>query len=155
MFADADFEFWYSLDGAQTKCGLDDFGHPSLEGGDVIPIGNGAVLVGCGERTTPLMVEHIAKAFVAKDAAQRMIAGQMTQDQGHIHLDTVFTFVDRDTVTIYRTGVDEIVTFNLRPGDGEDTVSVTTAPSSLKTVDPPKLRVVTTGGDEYQVKRDE
>ncbi|KPJ78212.1 MAG: arginine deiminase, partial [Gemmatimonas sp. SG8_23] len=52
-FADEPFEFWYPPEGSEGGFDLDDFGHSSLEGGDVMPIGNGTVLVGCSERTTP------------------------------------------------------------------------------------------------------
>ena len=41
-----------------------DFGRASLEGGDVQPIGNGAVLIGMSERTQGRMIEQIAKALV-------------------------------------------------------------------------------------------
>jgi arginine deiminase len=125
MFADAAFEFWYPSEGREGGFDLHDFGHASLEGGDVMPIGNGTVLIGCSERTTPLMVEQLAKVLFAKQAAERVIACQMTKDRAHMHLDTVFTFLDQDAVTVYPRVVNEIVAFSLRPGDREGTVSVT------------------------------
>jgi arginine deiminase len=56
MFADAGFVTYY---------GDDDAGHlpASIEGGDVHVLGNGAVLVGMGERTTPMAVEILARAL--------------------------------------------------------------------------------------------
>ena len=159
MFADAAFEFWYPSEGREGGFDVHDFGHASLEGGDVMPIGNGTVLIGCSERTTPLMVEQIAKMLFAKEAAERVIACQMTKDRAHMHLDTVFTFLDRDAVTVYPRVVDEIVAFSLRPGDREGTVSVTREPSFLEAVTDAlglrQLRIVTTGGDEYQAEREQ
>lgn len=159
MFVDARFEFWYPPEGRDGQLGLDDFGHASIEGGDVMPIGNGTVLIGCSERTTPLMVEQLARSLFAKGGAERVIACQMTKDRAHMHLDTVFTFLDRDAVTVYPKVVDAIVAFSLRPGDREGTVTVTRERSFLDAVTDAlrlkKLRVVTTGGDEYQAEREQ
>lgn len=159
MFVDAHFAFWYPPGGRESRFDLDDFGHASLEGGDVMPIGNGTVLIGCGERTTPPMVEQIAKALFAAEAAERVIACQMTKDRAHMHLDTVFTFLDHDAVTVYPAVVDEIVAFSLRPGDREGEVRVNREKSFLDAVtdalDLGTLRIVTTGGDEYQAEREQ
>ena len=101
MFADADFEFWYPPEGADGRFEIADFGLASLEGGDVMPIGNGAVLIGMSERSQGRMIEQIAKALFAKGAAERVIACVMTKDRAHMHLDTVFTLLDRDKATAY------------------------------------------------------
>lgn len=158
-FEDARFETWYPPGGRHARFDLDDFGHASLEGGDVMPIGRGTVLVGCSERTTPLMVEQLARALFDGGAAERVIACQMTKDRAHMHLDTVFTFLDRDAVTVYPRVVDRIRAFSLRPGDREGTMSVTREPDFLAAVADAlglrRLRVVTTGGDEYQAEREQ
>jgi arginine deiminase len=158
-FADARFHFWYPPGGRESRFDLEDFGHASLEGGDVMPIGKGNVLVGCSERTTPQMVEQLALALFAEESAERVIACQMTKDRAHMHLDTVFTFLDRDAVTVYPDVVDEIVAYSLRPGDGEGTMDVRREKSLLDAVKDAlgleNLRVVTTGGDEYQAEREQ
>jgi arginine deiminase len=158
MFERADFHFWYPPEGG-GGFDLDDFGHASLEGGDVMPIGNGTVLVGCGERTTPAMVEQIARALFDKQSAERVIACQMTKDRAHMHLDTVFTFLDRDAVTVYPKVVDRIVAYSLRPADREGEVTVTRERSFLDAVTDAlgirNLRIVTTGGDDYQAEREQ
>jgi arginine deiminase len=158
-FEEAHFECWFPPGGRRTGFDLDDFGYSSLEGGDVMPIGNGTVLVGCSERTTPVMAEQLAKSLFSKGAAERVIACQMTKDRAHMHLDTVFTFLDRDAVTVYPTVVEQIVAFSLRPGDREGTIEVTREPDFLGAVKDAlgvrELRVVTTGGDEYQAEREQ
>lgn len=158
-FVDAEFNVWYPPGGRESRFDLDDFGHASLEGGDVMPIGNGAVLIGCSERTTPQMVEQLALALFAKGSADRIIACQMTKDRAHMHLDTVFTFLDRDAVTVYPKVVEAIVAYSLRPGDREGTVDVRREESLLGAVKDAlalnDLRVVTTGGDEYQAEREQ
>ena len=101
MFAGKDFEFWYPEEGPDGRLETADFGLSSLEGGDVMPIGNGAVLIGMSERSQGRMIEQIAKSLFATGAAERVIAAVMTKDRAHMHLDTVFTLLDRDKATAY------------------------------------------------------
>ena len=101
MFQGAGFEFWYPQQGDDGKFNIQDFGRSSMEGGDVMPIGNGTVLIGMSERTQARMIEMVAKALFEKGAAERVIAAVMTKDRAHMHLDTVFTLLDRDVATAY------------------------------------------------------
>jgi arginine deiminase len=68
------------------------------------------------ERSQARMIEQIAKNLFAKGAAERVIAAVMTKDRAHMHLDTVFTFLDRDVVTAYPKVVPNIRAISLRPG---------------------------------------
>jgi arginine deiminase len=159
MFADADFEFWYPDQDEKGSFIQDDWGRASLEGGDVMPIGNKAVLVGIGERTTAQMVERLAQSLFRYEAAERVIACQMSKDRAHMHLDTIFTMVDRDAVTLYPKVVDKIRAFSLRPGDKPGQLDVTVEKNFLEAVadslQVKKLRVIGTGGDEYQAEREQ
>ncbi|RPJ50580.1 MAG: arginine deiminase, partial [Chloroflexi bacterium] len=96
MFKDADFNFWYPQQDQDGSFNISDFGRASLEGGDVQPIGNGTVAIGMSERTQARMIEMVAKALFEKGAAERVIVAVMTKDRAHMHLDTVFTLLDRD-----------------------------------------------------------
>ncbi len=159
MFAVADFEFWYPTQGPDGRLETADFGLASLEGGDVMPIGNGTVLIGMSERSQARMIEQIAKALFAKGAAERVIACVMSRDRAHMHLDTVFTLLDRDKATAYPPVVDNIRAISLRPGAGEGDFHVTVeegftaAVADALGVD--KLRLVETGGDAYQQEREQ
>jgi arginine deiminase len=159
MFADADFEYWYPHLGDDGRFQVEDFGRSSLEGGDVQPIGNGTVLIGLSERSQARMIEQIARALFAKGAAERVIAVVMTKDRAHMHLDTVFTMLDRDTVTVYPQVMDKVRAISLRPGATEGTFHVTEEegflPAVADAVGVPKLRVVETGGDAYQQEREQ
>ena len=104
MFVAADFDFWYPPAPEHGRLDVDDFGYASLEGGDVMPIGNKTLLIGVSERTTARMVERLAKLLFRAGEVERVIACVMTKDRAHMHLDTVFTFVDRDAVTAYPKG---------------------------------------------------
>ncbi|NOX62439.1 MAG: arginine deiminase [Chloroflexi bacterium] len=159
MFEQAEFEFWYPPLGEDERFDIETFGRASLEGGDVMPIGNGTVLIGMSERTTPQMIELITKALFEKEAAERVIACQMTKDRAHMHLDTVFTMLDRDAVTIYPKVVEKIRAFSLRPGLKKRDFHVTKEKSFLDAVADAlgvkRLRVIPTGGDEYQQAREQ
>ena len=159
MFADADFEYWYPPLGDDGRFVAHDFGRSSLEGGDVQPIGNGTVLIGMSERSQARMIEQIAAALFEKGAAERVIAAVMTKDRAHMHLDTVFTMLDRDKATAYPRVVDQIRAISLRPGSNGQRFHVTQEESFLGAVADamgvPKLQVVETGGDEYQQEREQ
>jgi arginine deiminase len=159
MFAGADFEFWYPPTGDDGRLDIADFGRSSLEGGDVQPIGNGTVLIGLSERTQARMIEQIARALFAKGAAERVIAVVMTKDRAHMHLDTVFTMLDRDKVTTYPKVMNEVRAISLRPGGSDGRFHVTEEmgflPAVADAMGVKQLRVVETGGDEYQQAREQ
>ena len=159
MFAEADFEFWYPELGDDDAFNAIDFGRASLEGGDVQPIGNGTVLIGMSERSQARMIEQVARSLFAKGGADRVVAVVMTKDRAHMHLDTVFTMLDRDAVTVYPRVMDQVRAISLRPGVNGAEFHVTEEPDFLSTVasalDVPKLRVIETGGDAYQQEREQ
>jgi arginine deiminase len=159
MFADADFEFWYPPRGDDGRFNIADFGRSSLEGGDVQPIGNGTVLIGLSERSQARMIEQIARALFAKGAAERVIAVVMSKDRAHMHLDTVFTMLDRDKVTVYPKVMGQVRAISLRPGGADGRFHVTEEtgflPAVADAMGVKELRVVETGGDEYQQAREQ
>ena len=159
MFRDAEFNWWYPPMGDEGQFDVTDFGRASLEGGDVQPIGKGTVLIGMSERTQGRMIEQIAKALFARGAAERVIAVVMGKDRAHMHLDTVFTMLDRDIVTLYPKVAGELRAISLRPGRKEGDFDVTVEKDFLSAVQDAlgvkKLTVVETGGDKYQQEREQ
>lgn len=152
-FADATFETW--TDVADAAPGIE-----TLEGGDVMPMADGIVAIGMGERTTPQAVHALAKRLFAKGAATRVIAALMPRDRSFMHLDTVFTFVDRDLVTSFPPVVDRIRTFSLRPGKTGQALHITAEDDPFLSVVQQalgigKLRVIATGGDAYEAEREQ
>ncbi|MGH8951794.1 MAG: arginine deiminase family protein, partial [Acidimicrobiia bacterium] len=135
-----------------------DFGRASLEGGDVQPIGNGTVLIGLSERTQARMIEQIAKALFDKGGAERVIAAVMTKDRAHMHLDTVFTLLDRDKATAYPKVIDNVRAISLRPGTNGSfhvTEEEGFIPAVADALGVSSLQVVETGGDQYQQEREQ
>ena len=137
-----------------------DHGLASLEGGDVMPLGQGVVLVGMGERTSPQGVSQLARSLFAAGAATQVLAAQIPKSRGAMHLDTVFSFCDRDLVTIFPLMVDAIRMHSLRPGkkaglldvrsESKPMVEVVAAALGLH-----KIRTVATGGDAYESEREQ
>lgn len=137
-----------------------DHGSATLEGGDVMPLGQGVVLVGMGERTSPQAVSQLARALFARGAATRVLAAQIPKSRGAMHLDTVFTFCDVDLVTIFPEMVDAIRVHSLRPGEREGSLDVRTETGPFLDVlasalGLPGLRAVATGGDAWQAEREQ
>ena len=135
------------------------YGEATLEGGDVMPIGNGVVLIGMGERTTRQAVFQVAAALFAHQAATRVIACLMPKSRAAMHLDTVFTFCDRDLCTTFREVADQIRCYSARPGDNGG-VDIRPEDGSLfhvvkDALGLPKLRLIETGGDKWQAQREQ
>ena len=158
-FRDASFDYWYPPMGDDDRFRLEDFGRASLEGGDVEIIGKGTVAIGMSERTTGRMIEQIARSLFAKEGAERVIAAVMTKDRAHMHLDTVFTLLDRDKATAFPQVVAGIRAFSLRPGPKPGTLDVREEKDFISAVGDAlgvkKLHVVETGGDAYQQAREQ
>ena len=105
------------------------------------------------------MIEQIAKALFASEAAERVIAAVMTKDRAHMHLDTVFTLLDRDKATAFPKVVEGIRAISLRPGSKPGTLDVRPDKDFVSAVADAlgvqKLHVVETGGDAYQQAREQ
>ncbi|MBX9243316.1 arginine deiminase [Actinotalea ferrariae] len=136
-----------------------DQGHATFEGGDIMPVGNGTVLMGMSERTSRQAITQVAKALFDRGAAQRVVVAGMPKLRAAMHLDTVFTFADRDVVSVHPKIVDRIRTFTLRPDEGPVGVHVTDEGQTpftdvvARSLGLPGLRVVETGGDTYESER--
>ncbi|MFJ4800670.1 arginine deiminase [Streptomyces murinus] len=89
----------------------------TLEGGDVHVLGNGAVMVGMGERTTAQAVENLAARLFAAGTATKVIAVQLPPRRAYMHLDTVLTMVDRDAFVAYPGLADSLRSWTLTPSD--------------------------------------
>jgi arginine deiminase len=151
-FREAKFETWFG--GADH-----DWGNARMEGGDMMAVGDGVVLVGMGERSTGRAVSILAKNLFAAGAARLVIGAQMPRERAAMHLDTVFTFCDRNVVTLYEPVVSQIVPILFRPG-GE--AGVQAELSERRFLDEVKdalglaeLKVVPTGGDEFEAERNQ
>ncbi len=153
MFADEEFPIW--LGGSD-----EDWGRCHVEGGDVQPIGNGTVMIGMGERTTPQAVVWIARSLFRAEAAKQVLAVHLPKSRSYMHLDTVITMCDRDLVTLFPEVVYGARVWSIRPGDSpEQPVSEEqsgTLPELMaKALGVPKMRIIETGGDTFEAEREQ
>lgn len=134
------------------------WGTATLEGGDVMVPGNGVVLIGMSERSSRQAITQVAAQLFEAGAAHRVIVAGMPKLRAAMHLDTVFTFADRDVVTTYPDIVDGIRPFTLLPTDagaGIDVIEETRPFVDVvaDALDLDELRVVETGGSSYASER--
>ncbi|MDO5728589.1 MAG: arginine deiminase [Actinomycetaceae bacterium] len=110
MFAEATFTEWSN--------GLAD-GHATVEGGDVLVVGEGVVIVGLSERTTPAGLERLARSLFTDETVTTIIGIMMPQVRAQMHLDTVMTMANENTFVKYQhLGMRETVTITRRADGG-------------------------------------
>jgi arginine deiminase len=153
MFTAEKFPVW--LGGSDEN-----WGRAHVEGGDVQPIGNGAVLMGMGERTTPQAVLWIARSLFRAGSASLVLAVHLPKSRGYMHLDTVITMCDRDLVTLFPQVVGGARIWAIRPGETADDVVTEEQAGSLpdlmaRALGIPHMRVVETGGDTFEAEREQ
>jgi arginine deiminase len=153
MFVAETFPIW--LGGAD-----DDWGQCHVEGGDVQPIGNGTVMIGMGERTTPQAVLIIARALFSAGSATQVLAVHLPKSRSYMHLDTVITMCDRDVVTMFPEVVAGARTWSVRPGESPDDLVIEEYGGTLvdamgAALGVGAMRVVPTGGDHFEAEREQ
>ena len=137
-----------------------DWGRATVEGGDVMPIGKGAVMIGMGERTAPQAVPMIARELFKAGSARIVFAVLLPNERGYMHLDTVMTMVDRDAITSFPEVVDRARVWSIRPGDDPELPVVEQfkdgVVGALKyALELDDLKVIPTGGDPFGSEREQ
>jgi arginine deiminase len=118
MFSEARFEVWnHGADSVPA----------TIEGGDVLVLGNGAVLAGMSERTQPQAVEMLASRLFATGAAERVLAVDMPKSRAFMHLDTVLTMADYGVFVKY-AGMGMLPSYTVEPGISSRDLKVTDHP---------------------------
>ncbi|MFC0674136.1 arginine deiminase [Brachybacterium hainanense] len=129
-----------------------------VEGGDVLVLGEGSIAIGLSERTSAAGVEHLAGALLASGRAERVIALALPHERSMMHLDTVMTQVDRESVVRYgplpglesyeiRRREGRLVT-RAHPGSEMDVVLA-------RALGIPRLRVLSPQLDRYAAAREQ
>ncbi|WP_285761007.1 arginine deiminase [Nocardiopsis ansamitocini] len=115
LFARAEFEIWNP---GQANAPA------TIEGGDVMPIGNDSVLIGISERTQSQSVELLARELFSRGGARRILGIDMPKARAVMHLDTVMTNVDYGVFTKY-AGLGMLPSYTIEPGDNDKELKVT------------------------------
>src|SRR5487761_1022743 len=151
MFAEADFQVWYHGEDAAPA---------TIEGGDILVLGNEAVLVGMSERTTPQAVEVLAHRLFAAGAARRLVAIDMPKTRAFMHLDTLLTMADYGVFTKY-AGMGMLPSYTVEPGASAAELRVTAPPpvdmhrAMAAALDRPSITVLTAVQDVHSASREQ
>ncbi len=140
-FEQAGVDLWHQYDEAD-----------SIEGGDILILSDQVVAIGCSARTSAEAIEELAsRLFAEDDRVREVIVVQIPFARAYMHLDTVFTMVDRDKFTIFPGIADLLHLYSLTPnGRGGIRISaeddlVQTLSRALKV---PAIKLIETGGGD-------
>lgn len=84
-----------------------------VEGGDLLVLSDKAMAIGVSQRTAPTTVQRIGRKLVYKTPIRKIFAFEMPKERYCMHLDTVFTMVDKDAFTIFPTIIDVLKVWQL------------------------------------------
>lgn len=155
LFRESDFTFYRG----------NDSGHhapATVEGGDILVIGNRTVLIGLGERTSPQGVEALAHALFAQDAVDQIIVVELPNTRAFMHLDTAMTMLDRDAFSVYPYLPTSLRSYTLRArssgaGDGEFRVTENASlfPVIAEALGVDKVRILQAPTDTFEAAREQ
>jgi len=151
-FKDAAFPVWFG--------GVDQqWDASTIEGGDILVLGGGAVAVGMGQRTTAQAVEALATRLFGAGAATRIVAVELPASRATMHLDTVVTMVRPDTFLAYPGVADGLRAWTVTAGDDPADLIVgpptTVFDAFAEAIGVDAVEVLTTGGDEPEAEREQ
>jgi arginine deiminase len=152
LFADADFITYY---GDEDR----NYQPATLEGGDVHVIGNRAVLIGMGERTSPMAVEAVARNLFDAGQASTVVAIELPHSHAFMHLDTVMSMVDRATFVLYPYFDRHLRSWTITDGEQPGALSISHNRSLWETLaeilEVPEIIVLTTDEDVRAAEREQ
>lgn len=136
-----------------------DYDNAMIEGGDVLVIGKGAVLIGMSERTSAQGIETLARALFSHQQATQVIVVQLPKHRACMHLDTVMTHINTDTFSIYPEIMKKnLACWKITAKKGEE-LNFTSMPNYRDAIATAlgldKLQVITTGGDKFAAEREQ
>lgn len=73
----------------------------TLEGGDVHPLRADTLLMGFSERSSPAAIDHLTELVFEHTPVSDVIVVVMPKEHTAIHLDMIFTQIDRDLCAVY------------------------------------------------------
>lgn len=152
MFANQDFTKYF---GDEER----DYDNSTIEGGDVLVIGRGSVLIGMSERTTAQGVEHLARGLFKHGQAKQVIALQLPKHRSCMHLDTVMTHMDVDTFSVYPEVMRKDTKCWTLTAEGSTGLRVKEEGYFVNAIEKAlgvdQLKIITTGGDSFEAEREQ
>ncbi len=99
------------------------YGVATVEGGDILVIGNRTVMVGLSERSSPQGISNLTRGYFSdpRSLIDTVIVVELPHERAFMHLDTAMTMVDRDAFSVYPYLPDHLRSFTLtKRGEGGD-----------------------------------
>jgi len=128
----------------------------TLEGGDVHPVRQDTLLLGFSDRSSPAALDHLCEVVFSRTSVSDVIVVVMPGERTAIHLDMIFTQLDREQCVVYPphfVGAERLSVLHRRKG----MAGVTEMPNffaALRAVDLP-LEPIFCGGDSRPVQERE
>ena len=152
LFVDADFVTYYGGEDVTYQ-------PATIEGGDVHVIGHDAVLIGMGERTTPMAIESVAHALFDNGQATKVVAIELPHSHAFMHLDTVMSMVDVGTFILYPYFDRHLRSWTISAGDNPGDLSISRNHSLWDTLaeilEVPEITILTTDEDVRAAEREQ
>jgi len=94
----------------------------TIEGGDLLVIRENLIVIGYSERTSVAGIDRLMRAIASQGPVTDFIVVEIPKTRATIHLDMIFTMVDRDKCVVFPpliTGNQRCRAFHCRFGKGE------------------------------------
>ena len=107
-----------------------------IEGGDILNINERTLAIGISQRTQAAAIDLMAQRIFwdTQSKVERVLAFKIPQARAFMHLDTVFTQIDRDKFTIYPGIVKTLEVYELTPGRTPGDVNIREVTDTLENV---------------------
>ena len=152
LFAEADFVTYYGDEDRSEQLA-------TFEGGDVHVIGHQAVLIGMGERTTPMAIETVAHALFTAKQASKVVAIELPHSHAFMHLDTVMSMVDAATFVLYPYFDRHLRSWTISEGEQPDQLTIARNHSLWDTLaeimEVAEIKILTTNEDVRAAEREQ
>lgn len=136
-----------------------------IEGGDILNLNDHILAVGISQRTTPEAIDQLAKNLFKDEKCKidTVLAFNIPNSRAFMHLDTVFTQVDRNKFTYHPGIVDTLQVFEITEGNIEDSdedLNVVEINDTLENILSSYLKIPVTlipcaGGDKVASEREQ
>lgn len=115
--------------GDHLKIWRDRYSETSIEGGDILVLSDDVLAIGVSQRTSGRAIEELAQSLFSKqEGFKKILAIEIPHVRAMMHLDTVFTMVDKDTFTIHPEIQDmdkKMSIYLLEPSSSKEQLKVT------------------------------
>ena len=160
IYADYIFKYHPDFEGLVKRYYDRDL-HANIEGGDVLNLTEDTLAIGISQRTCPDAIEAAARnLFTDPEAKIRtVLAFDIPKSRAFMHLDTVFTQIDRDKFTIHPGIMGPLTVFEITP-DGKGGTKIRERDEDLESilteyVGQPVQLIPCGGGDRIAAEREQ